>query len=84
MHNIEVLPRPAATRKNPANYINRLERENGELREQVALAHELVANLEAYLLSSKFAGPDNDYVHVRTDMLPRLATIKAELLAGKH
>jgi hypothetical protein len=62
------------------NYIKRLEQERWLLREQLTSARKQVAAIEAYLLSDKFHGPENDYVHVRTDMLPKLAALKFELL----
>lgn len=59
------------------NYIHRLTRERDETREQLAEVLGLLVELEIYLTSSKFHGADNDYVHVSTDMLPRLAKIKS-------
>ena len=62
------------------NYIKRLEQERWLLGEQVIRARQQVQDIEAYLLSDKFHGPDHDYVHLRTDMLPKLAALKSELL----
>ena len=62
------------------NHIARLTTDRDEAIEQLTAARELVLELEAYLLSSKFAGPDADYVHVRTDMLPKLARVRSALI----
>lgn len=62
------------------NYIKSLEQDRFLLTDTIERAQRLVWELEAYLLSDKFHGPDNDYVNVRTDMLPKLAAIKAELV----
>ena len=62
------------------NYIKSLEQERWLLTEQITTARKLIVELEAYLLSDKFHGPNNDHVHVRTDILPKLAAIKSELL----
>lgn len=62
------------------NHIARLTGERLEALEQLAAARELVLELEAYLLSAKFHGPDNDYAHVRTDILPKLAHVRSALI----
>jgi hypothetical protein len=62
------------------NHIARLTVERLEALEQLSAARELVLELEAYLLSAKFAGPDADFVHVRTDMLPKLARVRSALI----
>ena len=62
------------------NHIARLTNERGEALEALAHARAMVCELEAYLLSPKFHGPDNDYVHVRTDILPKLAQLRGALL----
>jgi len=64
------------------NHIARLTGERLEALEQLSEARALVLELEAYLLSSKFHGPDNDYVHVRTDLLPKLARVRSALLTA--
>ena len=63
------------------NHITRLTTDRSEALEQLANARELVLELEAYLLSAKFAG-DNDYVHVRTDLLPKLAHVRSALITN--
>jgi hypothetical protein len=63
------------------NHIERLTRERNEARAQLADVREALIDLESYLLSAKFQGRDADYVHVRTDMLPRLAWARFLALA---
>lgn len=63
------------------NHIARLTADRDEARESLRNARDIVAELEAYLLSSKFAGPDADYVHVRTDILPKIARVKSALIS---
>ena len=60
------------------NYIKRLEAENAELKAKLEAVRNLLTETEAYLWTDKFAGIENDYVHVRTDMLPRLHAIHRE------
>jgi hypothetical protein len=62
------------------NHIARLTNELAGTIDQLTAARELVLELEAYLLSDKFHGPDNDFVHVRTDMLPKLAQVRSALI----
>jgi hypothetical protein len=64
------------------NHIARLTTDRNEALEQLSAARELILELEAYLLSAKFAGPDNDYVHVRTDLLPKLAHVRGALITN--
>lgn len=59
------------------NHIQRLQAERDELRADLnALSGELT-DLLLYLASSKFAAPDADYIHVSTDLTPRLRTLRA-------
>lgn len=62
------------------NYIKRLQLDKIQLETKLLVAMDELAQLQCYLLSPKFQGIDNDYVHVRTDLLPRLAHIKDALL----
>ena len=62
--------------------IARLTTERRELLEQLRDARDMIAELEAYLLSSKFAGPDNDFMHVRTDLLPKISRVKGALITA--
>ena len=64
------------------NHIAKLKADRLEALEQLRDARELVCELEAYLLSSKFSAPGNDYVHVRTDLLPKLARVRSALIAS--
>jgi hypothetical protein len=64
------------------NHIARLTGERFKALEQLTAARELVLELEAYLMSAKFQGADNDYVHVRTDMLPKLAQVRSALVTA--
>jgi hypothetical protein len=61
------------------NHIRRLTEERDEALTAARQAREQLTELEQYLTSSKFAGPDADYVHVRTDILPKIATIRFAL-----
>ena len=64
------------------NHIAKLTMQRDDLRTKlVAIQDELVA-LEAYYTSSKFAWPDHDYCHVRTDLLPRLSNLKSIAMEG--
>jgi hypothetical protein len=58
------------------NYIKRLEAEKAELERRLANVREMLTETMTYLTTDKFAGVENDYVHVRTDMLPRLGEIR--------
>lgn len=61
-------------------YINRLQDENAALREQLEAARRAVIDMQSYLQSSKFHGPENDYVHVSTDINPKLSELRNMLL----
>jgi len=61
------------------NYIHRIRSEIEALRAQLSEARSDLIDLEIYLTGTKFAGPDADYVHVRTDMLPKLSAIRSRL-----
>ena len=62
------------------NHIARLTSERDEARAAIRAAREELASIECYLTSSKFAAPDCDYVHVRTDILPKIAKVRFGLL----
>lgn len=64
------------------NHIARLTQDRNEAAAKLKAVQEELIALEAYLTSSKFQGPDNDYVHVRTDLLPKLSTIRMMTLEG--
>jgi hypothetical protein len=59
------------------NHIAKLTKDRNDLRDKLAAIREELATLESYYTSSKFSWPDNDYAHVRTDLLPRLSTLKS-------
>jgi hypothetical protein len=62
------------------NHIARLMSERDEALETIRNAREMLTDLELYLTSSKFAAPDADFVHVRTDILPKIARARFALI----
>ena len=55
------------------NFIHRVIRERDEAHQQLRQ----VRDIEHYLTSTKFTNsPDDDYVHVRTDILPKIAAVR--------
>ena len=58
------------------NHIARLTAERDELRQAIAQTRADLTDLECYLTGAKFSAPDSDYVHVRTDILPKIAAIR--------
>ncbi len=62
------------------NYIARLQRENQDLAAALFATNLKLAEIQAYLLSAKFSGADSDYVHVRTDILPKIAETRLQTL----
>jgi hypothetical protein len=64
------------------NHIARLIKERDEAQATVRRATDMLTELELYLTSSKFHGPDCDYVHVRTDILPKIADVRFALIEG--
>ena len=61
------------------NHIERLTRERNEAREVIEASLDMVHDLMLYLHSSKFAGVDNDYIYVSTDLLPKVCDIRRKL-----
>lgn len=61
------------------NHIARLTAARDTARGQLATAEAELSAILAYLQSDKFAWPDSDYVHVRTDILPKLAALRGQL-----
>lgn len=59
------------------NHIARLTAERDDARETIRAARD--ALLEVTSISPKFHGPDNDYVHLRTDILPKIEAIRFSL-----
>jgi len=62
------------------NYINYLQDKNEAQGRAVAEAITLLSDLMSYLESSKFKGADNDFVHVSTDIFPKIREIRMSLL----
>ena len=62
------------------NHIARITSERDEAWETIREARDMLCELERYLTSSKFAAPDCDYVHVRTDILPKIARARFALI----
>jgi hypothetical protein len=58
------------------NHIHRITGERDELQRQLAKVRNALNEIEHYLTSSKFTAPDSDYVHVRTDILPKIAKVR--------
>lgn len=63
----------------PRNHIENLTRQRDEARETLEGALEMVHDLMLYLHSSKFAGTENDYIYVSTDLLPKVCDIRRKL-----
>jgi len=62
------------------NYIARLTAERDAAAATLDGARGELAELLAYLASDKFAGA-GDYVHVRTDLMPKLLALRLAMLA---
>jgi hypothetical protein len=61
------------------NHIAKLTQDRNDLKEIVANAETEIATLMQYLLSDKFSKPDADYIHIRTDLLPKLQQLRSTL-----
>lgn len=61
------------------NHIARLISERDEARAVIRDARNALTDIERYLSSAKFVWPQNDYVHVRTDILPKIASVRFAL-----
>lgn len=64
------------------NHIARLIQERDEAQRIAREARDMLAEVEIYLTSSKFSAPDADYVHVRTDILPKISAVRFKLIDG--
>jgi hypothetical protein len=60
------------------NYIKRLEADRRALECQLIDVRNELTELLTYLNSSKFQGDGNDYVHVSTDIFPKLAELRTK------
>jgi hypothetical protein len=58
------------------NHIARLTRERDEAQALVRQIREDLTDLLKYLGSPKFHGPENNYVHISTDIWPKLLEIQ--------
>ncbi len=59
------------------NYIHRITRERDEAAQKLRQIRDMLCDIELYLTSAKFTtSPADDYVHVRTDILPKIAAIR--------
>ena len=58
------------------NYITFLQNDRDELRALVRQMREELLDITLYLQSRKFTGPDMDYVHVKTDILPKVEKVR--------
>ncbi len=64
------------------NHIVRLTRERDEALATVRQARESVVEIMGYLQGPKFHGVDADFVHVSTDMMPKLRELQFKLIEG--
>lgn len=62
------------------NYIQFLQDKTESQSRTMAETVTLLSDLMAYLASPKFQGPERDYVHVSTDIVPKLREIRLNLL----
>jgi hypothetical protein len=60
------------------NYIKRLEAERRALETQLFEVRDELTEMLAYLNSPKFQGADKDYVHVSTDIFPKLVELRSK------
>jgi hypothetical protein len=61
------------------NHIARLMRERDDARLAIKETRDALIDTILYLQSSKFHGVGCDYVHVSTDMMPKLAAMQFRL-----
>jgi hypothetical protein len=64
------------------NHIHRLTQERDDARATLASAQDELTRLMAYLDSPKFAWPEGDYVHIRTDLMPKLVSLRSAMAEG--
>lgn len=61
------------------NYIAKLKTENEQLKAGIENAITQLIEHQSYLNSQKFAGIENDFAHVSTDIYPKFTEIKTQL-----
>jgi hypothetical protein len=61
-------------------WVDKIKEERDEALHALLDVRKELEDLECYLLSTKFQGPDADYVHLRTDLLPKLREIRSHAL----
>ena len=61
------------------SHIHRLTAERDVLTQVIADATNELSWLLAYLSLDKFARPDNDFVHISTDLMPKLTSLRSTL-----
>ncbi len=62
------------------NYISYLQDKTEAQGRSISETITALSDLMAYLESSKFSAPDSDYVHIKTDIFPKLREIRLNLL----
>ena len=61
------------------NHIHTLTRQRDDARATIEDVRNELNELLAYLDSDKFGTPDGDYVHIRTDLMPKLLKLRLTL-----
>ena len=61
------------------NYIQKLKAENEELKKGIETAINELIDYQKYYALPKFAGIENDFAHVSTDVYAKITTIKMYL-----
>ena len=61
------------------NYFAKLKTENEQLKTGIENAIAQLIQYQSYLNSQKFAGIENDFAHVSTDVYPKFTEIKTQL-----
>ena len=61
------------------NYIKTLQTENTQLKNSIETAINELIEYQRYYNSSKFAGSENDFAHVKTDVYIKITALKTQL-----
>ena len=64
------------------NHIARLTRERDEARATITATRDELREIIRYLQTPKFHGAGNDYVHISTDIMPKLLRLSMATLEG--